>query len=144
LSHELRPTILEDLGLTAALESLAELTSKRTGVRITVVPYEGARLASRVEVALYRIVQEALNNVVKHASATSAEIKLSKTGTAVRCSILDNGIGFDPKARQADPSRGGLGLLGIHERVQALEGELQIESSPGQGTRLEIMIPLEG
>jgi two-component system sensor histidine kinase DegS len=144
LSHELRPTILEDLGLTAALESLAELTSKRTAVRITVVPFEGARLASRVEVALYRIVQEALNNVVKHASATSAEIKLSKIGTALRCSIVDNGIGFDTKALQSDPWRRGLGLSGIRERVRALEGELQIESSPGRGTRLEIMIPLEG
>ena len=144
ISHELRPTILEDLGLIAALESLAQRTAKRTGLRITIKPFDGPRLPARVEVALYRVVQEALNNVMKHASATSVEIRLRNTGGAVKCSVVDNGIGFDPKALQKDHSRRGLGLLGIHERVQALRGEVQIESVSGQGTKLKLMIPLEG
>jgi signal transduction histidine kinase len=144
LSHELRPTVLEDLGLMAALESLAQRIVKRTGLCIAIGPFDGPRLPARVEVALYRIVQEALNNVVKHAGATSVEIRLSRTGTAVECSISDNGIGFKPPARRAETS-GGLGLLGIRERLQALQGELQIGSGPEQGgTKLKIMIPMEG
>jgi len=144
MSHELRPTVLDDLGLVPALESLSNRISKRSNVRVAFKSFSGDRLPGRVEVALYRIVQEALNNVIKHASATSVEIRLRNTGAAVKCSIHDNGIGFDPKALQTDPSRRGLGLLGIRERVQALRGAIQIESVSGQGTKLKIMIPLEG
>jgi signal transduction histidine kinase len=143
ISHELRPTVLDDLGLVAALESLAQRVARRKGLRIAVRPFKGARLPARVEVALYRIVQEALNNVSKHARATLVKIQLRVTAKAVVCSIEDNGIGFEPKSLQSNPGGRGLGLLGIQERLQALRGEVRIESVPGQGTKLKITIPLE-
>ena len=142
MSHELRPTVLDDLGLTAALESLSRRVSKRSKVRIAVRSFNGERLPSHIEVALYRIIQEALNNVIKHACATTVRIRLQRNRRAVVCTIQDNGTGFDPKSLETDPHTGGLGLLGIKERLQALQGEFQIES--GQGTKLKITIPVEG
>ena len=143
LSHELRPAILDDLGLMAALECLSQRVAKRTGLLISLQRLDGPRLPGRVEVALYRIVQEALNNVIKHARATSVKVRLHRMGKAVVCSIRDNGMGFDPESLPTDPDRG-LGLSGIRERLQALQGEVRIESVSGKGTRLKIMIPLEG
>ncbi len=142
MSHELRPTVLDDLGLVPALESLSSRVSKRTNVRIALQLFSGDRLPARVEIALYRIVQEALTNVTKHARATSVKIRLRRTKDAVVCSIHDNGIGFDLESLSALPSNRGLGLLGIQERLQALQGELRIESKAG--TKLIITIPAEG
>jgi two-component system sensor histidine kinase DegS len=134
--------VLDDLGLVPALESLSNRISKRSNVRVAFKSFSGDRLPGRVEVALYRIVQEALNNVTKHARATSVKIRLRRTKEAVVCSIQDNGVGFDPLSLSAAPSGSGLGLLGIQERLQALRGELRIESK--RGTKLRITIPVEG
>ena len=106
LSHELRPTVLGDLGLTPALEFLAERVSKRTKQRITVEGFKGERLPVSIETALYRIVQEALNNATKHARATRVTIRLRRTENAVICSVLDSGVGFDScgvRAGATDP-----------------------------------------
>jgi len=143
LSHELRPAVLEDLGLVAALESLSQRVAKRTGLLISLQRFDGPRLSSRMELALYRIVQEALNNVIKHARATSVKIQLHRMGKALVCSVRDNGIGFDPQSLPTGPGRG-LGLSGIRERLKALQGEVRIESVAGKGTSLKIMIPMEG
>jgi signal transduction histidine kinase len=142
LSHELRPVVLDDLGLVPALESLAEGVSKRTGVVITIDSSIQDRLPRVVETALYRILQEALSNVSRHARASQVTIHLQRAPGMIACSVRDNGIGMD---LAAVPQRrdGGLGLIGIRERLAALRGTLSITSLPGQGTDLGVLIPLD-
>lgn len=144
LSHELRPTILDDLGLQPALEFLAEGISKRAGVSIDVDGSTAGRLPPRIEIALYRIVQEALTNVTKHAQATRVHVRLQQEPGAIRCSVRDDGVGFDVSAVLARRGERGLGLIGIRERVDALGGTREIRSAPGRGTELLLTIPLEG
>jgi signal transduction histidine kinase len=143
LSHELRPTMLDDLGLVPALEFLADQVSKRTGITIVTEGSSGGRLGSAIETRLYRIVQESLTNVVRHARATSVTIDVERDGPVVRCSIHDDGIGFDVAAALSRKGDHGLGLLGIRERLASLHGRLNIESAPGRGTTLVATIPLE-
>lgn len=143
LSHELRPTILDDLGLVPALEFLAEGVSARTGLSVTVDGPTTGRLPLAIETALYRTVQEALTNVTKHAQAKSVSVQVKRENRRLRCTIHDDGIGFDVSAVLARRGERGLGLIGIRERLDALGGRLQITSAPGQGTELAITIPLE-
>jgi PAS domain S-box-containing protein len=144
LSHELRPTILDDLGLVPALEFLAGRIAKRTGLMIRVEGLAPGRLPSVVETTLYRVAQEALTNVTRHARATSACLRLEREDHAIRCAIRDDGIGFDVPGVLARRGEHGLGLMGIRERVVSLAGTVQIESAPGCGTTLLVTIPLEG
>lgn len=143
LSHELRPTILDDLGLLPALEFLAEGVTKRTGLPIAVEGPRDGRLPSSIETALYRVVQEALTNVVKHAKATRASVQIQRDSGIITCSIGDDGIGFDVPALTARKGQGSLGLIGIRERLAVLGGTLQIDSQLGRGTGMFITIPLE-
>ena len=142
LAHELRPTILDDLGLLPALEFLAQGVSKRTGLPITVESSTEGRLLPSIEMSLYRIVQQALTNVAKHARATHASVQIRRGARTVRCSIRDDGIGFDVPVVLARRGQRGLGLLGIRERLNSFGGALQINSAPGQGTELLVTIPL--
>jgi signal transduction histidine kinase len=144
LSHELRPTILDDLGLKPAIEFLADGISKRTGRLVLVNASIGGRLPDPVEIAMYRIVQEALTNVIKHAQATKAVVHLRRLPRALVCSIADNGRGFDASARSAHLHSQGLGLIGMRERVASLGGTFSIDSSPGRGATLNIEVPLKG
>jgi signal transduction histidine kinase len=145
LAHELRPTILDDLGLKPAIEFLADGIWKRTGRLMVVVTASiGERLPGHVETAMYRIVQEALTNVIKHAQATQAVVHLVRHPDALVCSISDNGRGFDAKARSAHPHSQGLGLIGMRERAASLGGMFSIDSTPGRGTTLKIVVPLKG
>jgi signal transduction histidine kinase len=144
LSHELRPTILDDLGLKPAIEFLADGIAKRTGRDVVVTGSTGGRLPGLVETAMYRIVQEALTNVTKHAHATQAVVRLERRPGALVCSIADNGRGFDASARSAQTHSQGLGLIGMRERAASLGGTLSINSSPGKGTTLKILVPLKG
>ncbi|MEO8156400.1 MAG: sensor histidine kinase [Betaproteobacteria bacterium] len=137
LSHEWRPTVLDNLGLLPALEFLGEQIARRTGIGVSVIGDDGARLPTTVESALYRIVQEALNNAVKHAAAGSVHIELRRLPAGVRCSIRDNGKGFD-----ANRQPQGLGLTGIRERVSTLGGALRIITGPLNGTTIQADIPL--
>ena len=98
MSHELRPTILDDLGLKPALEFLADGVWRRTGLKVVVDGSPGGRLPTPIETALYRIVQEALTNVTKHARATRVSIVLERSGPFLRCAIHDDGAGFDVAA----------------------------------------------
>lgn len=141
LSHELRPTVLDNLGLVPALEFLAEKVTRRTGMVISVAAGTQQRLPPAVETALYRIVQEALNNAVKHARARSAVIELELAPSRVRCSVRDDGRGF---AVPVDDGPQGLGLIGIRERLNALGGALRIVTKPQQGSTLFADIPLGG
>jgi PAS domain S-box-containing protein len=144
LSHELRPTILDDLGLLPALEFLADRVAKRSGLQITVQSSADGRLTPLVETAFYRSVQEALTNVGRHAQATRVLIEIRRGRGAVQCSVRDDGRGFDVSAVPSRRGEGGLGLIGIRERAAALGGTLAIRSAPGEGTELVITIPLEG
>jgi len=111
-------------------------------VRVTVGGSAGKRLAPLVETVLYRVVQEALTNIVRHAAARVAQVYLSRGPSSIRCSIRDDGRGFDPDAVKA-AGKSGLGLLGMHERVEALNGTLRIQSEPGFGTEIVVSIPLQ-
>jgi signal transduction histidine kinase len=144
LSHELRPTILDDLGLVPAIQFLADSVSKRTDKAVKVHSLLKERLPATVEIALYRIVQEALKNAAKHSQAGNIRILLDMFGGCVRCSICDDGRGFDVPSVMARKAGGGLGLLGIQERLSAMGGTLHIQSFPSQGTTLLIHVPLEG
>ncbi len=142
-SHELRPTILDDWGLAPALEFLCQGVSKRTGISISLDSMVDGRLLPLVETAIYRIVQEALTNVTKHARASQAVIQLRSEPHMVRCLIRDNGIGFDMSSIVGTKGQRGLGLIGIQARLDALGGKLLVNSAPRQGTELVITIPLE-
>ena len=144
LAHELRPTVLDDLGLIPAFDFLAKGMSKRSGLEIIVEGSTDGRLPPAVETALYRNVQEALNNVIRHAQAGSVTISVTRQVHGVRCSIRDNGVGFDAAAIIAAPGERGLGHVGMRERLDSVRGTLLITSVPGQSTELLMYIPLEG
>jgi len=140
LSHELRPTVLDDFGILPALNFLAEGVSKRTGLEIHVESSFEGRLAPAVETTLYRVTQEALNNVHKHARAKNVWIRMQANGE-VHGSIRDDGIGFDVNAVCGRCGGMGLGLRGIQERLAAVGGKLVINAVPNQGTTLLVSIP---
>jgi signal transduction histidine kinase len=141
LSHELRPMILEDLGLLPALRSLAETTARRNRLEITVKGNDPVRMSAAVESAVYRAAQEALNNVVRHARARSAIVRLRCGSRWVSCIVHDDGIGFaKPNKREGNA---GLGLIGIRERLGALGGAFRIVSRPQLGTTLVLVVPRE-
>ena len=137
LAVELRPKALDDFGLVPALERLRDTFAEQTGMRVDLESQIRERLPTEVETALYRIVQEALTNVVKHAQATAVSIVLAPKAGAVAALIEDDGRGFTP-----DGSGDGLGLLGMGERLALLGGRLKIESRPGAGTAIVAEVPL--
>jgi two-component system, NarL family, sensor histidine kinase UhpB len=141
LSHELRPTVLDDLGLVPALEFLGQGVAARNGVAITV---EGprTRLPPAIETALYRVAQEALRNAIKHSRANRVDIRLAVESKGVTCSIRDDGRGFDVAAVMDRRGDRGLGLIGMRERLNAVDGEFNIHSAPGRGTEIRIVVPL--
>lgn len=144
LSHELRPTILDDLGLLPALRYLAEGVSSRSSMPVKITGNLDSRPAPAVETTIYRAVQEALTNITKHASATTVVVRVSKENGSIVCSVRDDGAGFDETAVTGTRRKGGIGLIGIRERLHSLHGTLQINSAPGRGTDLIITIPMEG
>jgi len=142
-SHELRPTILDDLGWVPAIRFLAEGISARAGLPIHIDATFSRRLPGPVETALYRTVQEGLTNAVKHAKARNIWIRAWKERSALCCSIRDDGAGFDTGRVQGEPSRKGLGLIAMRERMSAIGGTLRVESCLGRGTELSVRVPLE-
>jgi signal transduction histidine kinase len=144
LALELRPPALDDLGLAEALGELCQRFRESTGctVELDVRGMRG-RLSADLELVLYRVAQEALTNVAKHARATVVRVDLERTEHDVSLSINDNGIGFDRS--QFPPSDGvglGLGLFGMEERATLLGGTLRIWSTPGLGTEVFAFVPL--
>jgi signal transduction histidine kinase len=139
LAVDLRPKVLDDFGLVAALERLTETFGAQTGIRVRFESGLGEeRLPFEVETALYRIVQESLTNIVKHALAENVSIVLARKPGAVVAVIEDDGRGFDPD----DIRDGGFGVQGMRERVGLFDGRLQIESSEESGTTLVAEVPL--
>jgi signal transduction histidine kinase len=138
LALGLRPSMLDDLGLRAALEWHVRDISRRYGVDVDlVVEGDVDTLPDRYQTCVYRVVQEALTNCVRHAKARAIAASVTAEGRALNISVTDDGVGFDSRAR-----RDGLGLRGIEERVKELGGRLTIRTSPGTGTLLAIQLPL--
>ena len=139
LAVELRPAALDDFGLVAALERLADTFSERSGIAVAVEASLGdERLPAGVETSLYRLVQEALTNVVKHAAATQVSIVLTRRDGGVSAVIEDDGSGFAPDEVRPDA----LGLVGMRERIALLGGTLAVESTAGKGTALVAYLPI--
>ena len=142
LSHELRPTILDDLGLQAALGFLAEGFEKRTRVRVHVRGALRERFPAAVETAVYRIAQEALNNAFAGASL-NVVISLERSEHTLRCIVADDGVGFDVASVLDGQSKRGLGLLGMRERANSVGGSCKIRSVRGEGTSVEVTVPID-
>jgi two-component system, NarL family, sensor kinase len=148
----LRPPVLDDLGLADSLASLARPARTMAGVEV-LVDVDECVLPGHVEVALYRIAQEALQNVVKHASASTVRLQLRRTGNSVVLEVADDGRGWDREGRARsgaaadpmradDPARGGYGLQGMAERAELIGGGLTVTSRPGRGTTVTATVPL--
>ena len=141
LSRLLHPALLDDLGLPAAVEAYIREFRKRYELAVELLQERmDRRLPQETEVTAYRIIQEALTNVVRHAHARSCRVYLQRLVNTVLITIEDDGVGFDPDSNPLE-SRHGLGLLGVRERAGRLRGTVRIESAPGRGTRLTIELP---
>ena len=142
LALELRPTMLDTAGLDATLRWLASQHEQRTGIATEVVGLLN-EVPGEVAIAAFRVIQEALTNVLRHAQAQHIWIELSQSDGAVELLVRDDGVGFDvPKTLDWAANRGHLGLLGMKERVQILGGHLEVDSKPGLGTRIRLSLPL--
>jgi signal transduction histidine kinase/tetratricopeptide (TPR) repeat protein len=142
ISRALRPYQIDQIGLTETLRQTAKNAAEASALRFTIeIDTIDDMLPEAAEINLYRFVQEALNNILKHSNATSATVRISPTADTIRATIIDNGKGFDAKGLLESSSSPGLGLRTMTERVQMLGGKLHINSSPGGGTAIEVTIP---
>lgn len=147
LVHHLRPMPETARSLTHYLRDLAAEREKRDGLQVTLHLEEERRLPARYELALFRVVQEALNNVIKHAGTSKAEVTLLITDRLALLEIEDRGVGFDLTRLQRERHEQGLSALGLttmRERVELLGGTFAVESRPGAGTRIRVQVPMEG
>ena len=143
ISHNLRPSELDDLGLVPAVRSMVEEFAERTSVKVNLgFDRLSDKLQPDVELNLYRILQEALGNIERHARAGEVSVRLSKEGSTLRACIGDNGRGFDPQRPRADGERLGMGLVDMRERAEFVGGRCAVTSAPGNGTEIVIEIPL--
>lgn len=144
LSLDLRPSLLDDLGLAAAVRWYVDRQAQRAGIAITAaIELVPGRLPPETETVCFRIIQEALTNVVRHSQARDVRIRLTCEAKELVLVIGDDGIGFDPATVDVDSGSGrGLGLLGMQERVHLVGGRLEITTRPGQGTELRVRVPL--
>jgi signal transduction histidine kinase len=142
-ARELRPTVLDDLGLIPALHSFMKSFNKRTGVRISLTAFATVeRLDTAKRTVLFRVAQEALNNVARHAQASRVEVSIEKLPDCICMKIKDDGISFDLEHTLHANGGKRLGLLGMRERLEMVGGKLVVESSPGKGTTIQAQIPL--
>ena len=146
LIYELRPADLDELGLVPALRSLIETSLKETGIKVSMrTSGKLRRLPPQVEIALFRVVQEALNNIVKHARAHKIKIVLNFGSESLKITIEDDGIGFNVQDVVISGTKPrGLGLLGMKERMGLISGALNIKSTPGSGTEITVEAPVNG
>lgn len=135
--------MLDDFGLAVTIDAYAQSFSKRTGVHSQlVVDRMDARLASALEVCVYRVVQEALTNVAKHAHATSCWVYLQRLPYSLLVTVEDDGKGMEPEQLDGTETRGGVGLVGVRERVSRLGGTVRLDTRADKGTRLTIELPV--
>jgi len=143
MAYQFHPSILDDLGLSAAIKYLADEFSVNTGIKTVVVQEEiEAPLPQEIASCLYRITQESLSNVTKHAQASRVELELTCDGQEVILSVHDSGVGFDLELIRTHHL--GLGLVNMRERVRSVHGRLEIQAQPGRGTHIIVQIPLPG
>jgi signal transduction histidine kinase len=142
LSRQLHPSILDDLGLVQAVQAECDAFIKKTGIDVSLEPADlPDSISQDLALCLYRIIQEGLQNIGKHAQAVAASITLQGFSGGINLVVRDNGIGFDPaQAKQ----KAGIGLSSMRERVRLVNGTLNIVSEPGKGSEIQIFIPLEG
>jgi signal transduction histidine kinase len=138
LLHNLRPTVLEQLGLIQAIKQRLDAVEKRVGVEVDYQVEGEIALPPKVEEALYHIVQEALNNALKHAAATKISLHLSQQGERIHLTIADNGKGF----KLVEVGDGGMGLTSMHERIDSLGGNLTIDTEIGGGSKIQVALDL--
>ena len=137
LARQLRPTALDDHGLTSAIVSQVRRFAEQTGIEADLRTHgEPIALESDQEIAAYRFTQEALSNIAQHAGASRVEVELSVNGNRLELSVRDDGAGFDP-----DEARDGLGLSGIAERARMVGARFELDSRPGNGTALTLVVP---
>jgi signal transduction histidine kinase len=145
LSLGLRPSLLDDLGLAPALERLVEDVRAHHDINLSldVAGVIGVRLPDKVATAVFRIVQEALSNIIKHSAARQASIQVRQVDGNIVVNVSDDGRGIEP-SRLRSPPPGHLGLAGMSERAALLDGTYTLDSSPGRGVRIRVTIPLRG
>ncbi|MFO0581405.1 MAG: HAMP domain-containing sensor histidine kinase [Anaeromyxobacter sp.] len=144
--RDLRPGALDDLGFASAVQAVADRELALRGVQVRCELDEGVegRLPREAETAVFRMLQEAIGNAARHARASQVLVQVEARDGALVASVEDDGQGFDPAAPRDPGRRGGFGLVGLRERAELLGGAVRIESAPGQGTRVEITVPLPG
>ncbi len=143
MAYRFHPSILDDLGLTKAVRRLVDDFSASTGVQAVYVYHDPVTpVPTDLATCVYRIAQESLNNVARHAGASEVEVELICDEGRVTLSIRDNGVGFDPQ--QVSQVRGRLGVLSMKERVRLVRGTLDVTTAPGRGTHIEVDVPLAG
>ncbi len=147
MSQLLRPTMLDDFGLDAAVRSLTERFAQRTGITLHYQSgLDGQRLSDQAETSFFRIAQEALTNVARHSGATEVNVDLARHEGQVTLAIRDNGKGMETPKRKSNKqslNSGGLGIAGMETRAHACGGHLSVESAPGKGTKVEVTCPIE-
>ena len=146
LSLDLRPSLLDDLGLVPAVRWYLDRQGQRTGIKIKFVAEIGdERLPMQIETTCFRVIQEALTNVVRHAQASRVRVELGQEGNVVDLLMRDDGVGFDVKAAMEDASKGqSLGILGLQERIYMIGGRVQFESVLNHGTEIRAQLPIDG
>ena len=140
LAYQFHPAILDDLGLTAALESLTDDFTRREGIEIDVAQSVREQIAPEVAHCFYRVVQEALRNVARHARAERVTLRLEQIDDGISLVISDSGVGFEPEV--IDKRRRGLGVVGMQERVRLVNGRFSVTSRIGEGTRVQAWVPV--
>lgn len=138
LARALRPSVLDEVGLEAALRQQAREMQERTSMKIEVVVHVRTPLPEDYEIAIYRVAQEALTNIARHAGAQNASVVLTGTNEAVQLTVEDDGKGFDPSADAGEH----IGLAGMRERMELLGGSLRVETGPGEGTTIHARLPV--
>ncbi len=143
LAADLRPSALDDLGLISASESYIDNYANKSGLVVEFVPHnmDHARLPRDMEITLYRVIQEALTNILRHAKASHVRVAIERHKTQIRLSVVDDGCGFEVEQVLSGKDRG-LGLLGMQERIELMGGKLTLDSHPGQGTRVDVELRL--
>jgi two-component system, NarL family, sensor histidine kinase UhpB len=139
ISSDLRPTILDDLGMAAALEQQLRRLRETTGIKTTLTISEEPKFDTLSSSTIFRIVQESLANVVRHAEATEVAVSLAMNSQEAELQVSDNGRGITPEQTQSPDS---LGLIGIRERAELLNGRVRVEGAPGRGTTVTVTLPL--
>ncbi|MFH1216106.1 MAG: PAS domain S-box protein [Pseudomonadota bacterium] len=139
---DLRPPVLDDYGLAAALRWYAEIFTRRTGIAVELALQENIRLSDTWEMSLFRVAQEALTNIAKHADATETHIFFERKNSGVELLVRDDGRGFEGNSLPTEENRSGWGIVSMRERVEALGGNFSVQSVPGQGTTVTVRVKI--